>query len=227
MEISVFSGGAAEPGLDVVAAAFQKDTGHSVRIAYNLGARGRERMDEGEIFDVVIATSDAMNRHFRPSGKVEAGGVSIGRVGLGMMVRIGAPVPDISSLDALRRAVLEAESILYTEEASGLCIDHLLGKMGIDEQVKTRAVRHRNGPELMDRMLRGGGREIGFLPITAIRMYRSKGIVLVGPLPDEAQYYLELIAVPSALSTKKEVAWEFVRFCGQQGKPLLVANGVS
>lgn len=227
MEITVWSGGAAEPGLDFVAAAFQKETGHAVRITYNLGARGRKRMEDGEVFDVLVATRDAMDSYFRPTGQVEEGGIGIGRVGLGAMVRPGAPVPDISSTEAFKRAVLEADALIYTEEASGLRIDGILGKLGIAEQVKAKVTHARNGPELMDRVLRGSGREIGFLPITAILTYREKGIVLAGPLPEELQYYLELMAVPSTKSPHKDVAWKFVRYCGEQGKPLLAANGLN
>ena len=79
----------------------------------------------------------------------------------------------------------------------------------------------------MARVLLGKGREFAFLSVNAIRTYADKGMVLVGPLPEELQNYNEYIAVPSAMSTKKEVAWEFARFCGGPGKPLLVANGIT
>ena len=92
--------------------------------------------------------------------------------------------------------------------------------------VEAKTTRYHNGPELMNRVLRGKGKEFAFLSINAIRTYKEKGLVLVGPLPEELQYYYELLAVPSIKSTNKEVAWEFVRFCGGPGKPLLVANGL-
>ena len=225
VEITVMSGGSAEPALDFVAAAFHKETGHAVRIAYNTGARGRKRVEDGEVFDVLVVASDSLKRNW--GGKVEAGGTSIGRLGgLGMMIRPGLPLPDISSLEALRSALLEAESVLYTEETSGLYIEGMLRKMGIVEQVEAKTTRYRNGPSLMDRVLNGTGKEFGFLSINAIGTYKEKGLVLVGPLPEEVQYYYELIAVPLRNSTNKEVAWQFVRFCGGPGKPLLVANGL-
>lgn len=226
-EITVISGGAADPGLDVVAAAFQKETGYTVSITYNLGTRGVKLMDDGEVVDVVVATSDSMNANFCPAGKVEKGGISIGRVGLGMMVRPGAPVPDMSGVDAFKRAVIEAEAVLITEEASGLRIEEVLRKVGIHEQVQTKIERYHNGPALIDRVLGGKGREIGFLPVSAIRTYKDRGIVLAGPLPEAVQHYLELMAAPSTRTANKEVAWAFVRYCGGPGKPLLVANGLT
>ena len=222
VEITVLAGGAAEPGLDLVAAAFQKQTGHTVRIAYNLGALGIKRMDDGEVFDVVVQPDTIL----RATGKVEEGGIQIGRVGLGVMIRPGAPVPDISSVAALKRAVLEAQSILYTTATSGQYIEAMLKKMGIYEQVEARITRFPHGPELMDRVLRGRGKEFAFLPITFIRTDKKKGMQLVGPLPEEVQHYVEFIAVPSTMSAHKEVAWQFAHFCGGPGKPLLVANGV-
>jgi len=226
VEITVLSGGAAEPGLTYVAEAFHKETGHTVRIRYNMGERGRKLMDEGLAVDVVVATSHSIKRNFRPEGRVEEGGVSLGRVGLGMMVRAGAPVPDISSAAALRRAVLDADAVLNTEETSGLCIEDMLKTMDIFAQVEPKLIRHRNGPELMDRVLSGSCKEVAFLPITAILTYKEKGIVLAGALPDDAQTHLEMMAVPATMSNKKDIAWEFVRFCGGPGKPLLVANGL-
>jgi len=223
MEISVLSGGAAEPGLDLVAAAFQKETGHAVRIAYNMGAEGPRRMDAGDVFDVVVGGSRSLTG--RLAGRVEAGAVNIGRVGLGVMVRPGAPMPDISSAEALKRALLEAECVLYTTGTSGVYIERMLGKLGIFEQVEAKTTRFPHGPELMDRVLAGTGREFAFLPVTFIQS--RKAVKFVGPLPEEVQHYIEFMAVPTLQSRNKEAAWAFVRFCAGAGKPLLVANGIS
>ena len=226
VKLNIIAGGALDPGLDFVAAAFHKQTGHSFSIEYNLGARGLERIDEGAGVDLVVATSVAVEGIFRAAGKVEDGGINVGRVGIGMMVRSGVPLPDISSAVALKRAVLDAESILYTEEASGLYVEQMLRKLGIYGQTQPQTIRTRNGPDLIDQMLSSNSRQIGFLPLTAIRTYKDKGIMPVGPLPDEVQCNLEFIAVPTISSTQKEIAWDFARYCGGPGRPLLVANGV-
>lgn len=226
VKLKIIAGGALDPGLDFVAAAFQKQTGHSFSIEYNLGARGLERIDKGAGVDLVVATSVAVEGIFRAAGKLEDGGINVGRVGIGMMVRSGVPLPDISSAVTLKRAVLDAESILHTEEASGLYVEQMLRKLGIYARTQPQTLRTRNGPELIDQMLSSSCRVIGFLPLTAIRTYKDRGIVLVGPLPEEVQCNLEFIAVPTISSSHKEIAWDFARYCGGPGRPLLVANGV-
>ena len=225
-EITVIAGGAVVPGLNFAAAAFSKQTGRAVKIAH-LGVEAIKRMDDGEVFDLVVHPRNNLEQFFRPAGKVEEGGVGIGRVGVGVMVRPNAPIPDITSADALKRAVLEAESILYTTAASGRYVEAMLRKLGIYGQVKAKTTRYPHGPELMDRMLSGRGKEFGFLPLTEILTYKEKGIMLVGPLPEELQHYLDFMAVPSTQSTRKDLAWEFARFCAGPGKPLLVAHGVA
>jgi molybdate transport system substrate-binding protein len=222
--LSVMSSGSAEPGLDFVAAAFQKETGHTVKITYNMGTRGIKRLDDGD-FDVVVASDEAIERNYRPANLVEEGGISIGRMGIGVMVRPGAPVPDISNADALKRALLEADSILITTHTSGLSTEVMLGKLGIYKQAEARITRLPDGPSLRERLLTGSGREFAILSINQIGGHREKSLVIVGPLPEELQIYREFIAVPSSRGPDKEVAWQFVRFCGGAGKPLLLANG--
>jgi molybdate transport system substrate-binding protein len=224
MEITVMSSGSAEPGLDFVAAAFREKTGHAVRIVYNTGAKGKQYLQDGGV-DVVIATINAMDRMFRPAGLVETGGICIGRAGIGITVRPGAPVPDVSSAAALKHALVETQSLLITTETSGLYIEDMLKKMQIYEQLQARITHCHSAPDLIDRLLSGVGNEIGVLPINAIRSHMEKGAVLAGPLPEEVQFYREFMAVPTTNSTHKEVAREFVRFCGGPGKSLFVANG--
>src|SRR5437870_4184394 len=108
-EIRVLSAGAVEPGLRAAVAAFQKQSGHTVNIAFNTAPEIRKRIGGGEAFDVVIAPPAALDE-FAGAGKVATDRVNLGRVGLGVAVRPGAPVPDISSGDALKRSVLQADS---------------------------------------------------------------------------------------------------------------------
>ena len=225
-KLNVITSGSAEPGLELVAAAFQQATGHEVKITCGTWVQGKKRMDAGEIFDVVVASSDSL-KNYRAAGKVEEGGVTLGRVGIGVMIRPGAPVPDISSAEALKRSVLEADSVLYTTVTSGQYIAGMLKKMGIFEQAEAKATRLDTGSLTMDYVLRGKGREFAFGPIAEILTYKEKGLVLVGPLPNEVQHFVVLIAVPSTQSTNREVAREFVRFCAGPGKTLLVAKGIN
>lgn len=223
--ITVLSGGAVEPGLNAAAAAFQKETGHPVKITYNTTPQIRKRIGAGDTFDVILAPPAAV-KEFSAAGKVEQGGVNVGRVGLGVVVRPGAPVPDISSADAIRRTVLEAESVVFNRASSGLYFEELLKKMGIYAQVEKKAARYATGAEVMEHVLKGKGKEVGFGPITEILQYKDKGTRLVGPLPAEIQNYTAYTAVPMSGGSNRDAAQAFVRFLGGKGKPLFVAAGI-
>lgn len=223
--ITVLSGGAVEPGLNAAAAAFQKETGHSVKITYNTTPQMRKRVGAGDTFDVVIAPPAAV-KEFAAAGKVDEGGVNVGRVGLGVVVRPGAPVPDISNADAIKRTVLEAESIVFNRASSGLYFEELLKKMGVYGQIESKAARYATGAEVMEHVLKGKGKEVGFGPITEILQYKNKGLRLVGPLPAEIQNYTSYTAVPMKAGSNKDAAQAFVRFLGGNGKPLFVAAGI-
>lgn len=225
-EITVLSGGAIEPGLHAAAAAFEKQTGHTVKITFNTTPQIRKRVGAGDTFDVVIAPPAAV-KDFIAAGKVEAGGVDVGRVGMGVVVRPGAPVPDIANAEAIKRAVLEAESIVFNRASSGLYFEGLLKKMGVYEQIESKAARYATGAEVMEHVLKGKGKEVGFGPITEILQYKDKGLRLIGPLPAEIQNYTSYVAVPMSAGTNKEVAQSFVRYLGgPTGKPLFVAAGI-
>ena len=224
-EITVLAGGAIEPGLNAAAAAFQKETGHAVKTTYNTTPQMRKRVGGGDIFDVVIAPPAAV-KEFAAAGKVEEGGVNVGRVGMGVVIRPGAPVPDISNSEAIRRTVLEAESIVFNHASSGLYFEGLLKQMGIYEQVEPKSARYATGAEVMEHVLKGKGKEVGFGPITEILQYKDKGLRLVGPLPAEIQNYTAYVAVAMSAGSNKNVAGAFVRFLGGPGKSLFVAAGI-
>jgi len=223
-EIKVLSAGAIEPGLRAAAAAFKKQSGHDVNITFNTAPQIRKRVGSGDAFDVVIAPPAALDEF---AGKVAADRVDVGRVGLGVAVRPGAPVPDISSAEALKRSALQAESIVFNRASTGIYFENLLKKMGIYEQLEARTTRYADGASVMEHVLKGKGREIGFGPITEILLHREKGLKLVGPLPPEVQNYTSYSAVPMTAAANAELAGVFVRYLGSpEGKALFVAAGV-
>src|SRR6267378_3488024 len=129
-EIRVLSAGAVEPGLRAAAGAFKKQTGNDVNSTFNTAPEIRKRIAGGEAFDVVIAPPAALEE-FAGAGKLTVERVALGRVGLGVAVRPGAAVPDISSADALKRSVLAAESIVFNRASSGIYLENSLNKMGV------------------------------------------------------------------------------------------------
>lgn len=225
-EITVLSGGAIEPGLKAAAAAFEKQTGHKVNITFNTTPQMTKRVAAGDTFDVIIAPPAAV-KAFAAAGRVDAGGVDVGRVGSGVAVRPGAPVPAIATADDVKKAVLEAESIVFNTASTGIYFENLLKKWGIYEDIKGKAVRYTTGAEVMKHALKGKGREVAFGPITEILLEKEHGLVLVGPLPAEIQNYTSYIAVTMSAGSQKAVAQELVKFLGgPAGKPLFVAAGI-
>ncbi len=225
-EITVLSGGAVEPGLKAAAAAFEKETGHKVEITFNTTPQMRKRIEDGGTFDVMVAPPEAV-AEFAKAGKVEAGGVSVGRVGSGVAVRPGAPMPAIATADEVRKAVLDAESIVFNRASTGLYFETLLKKWGVYDQVERKTVRYPTGAEVMDHVLKGKGKEVGFGPITEILLGKDHGLILVGPLPAEIQNYTAYTAVPMTAGAQKDVARAFVTFLGGPvGRPLFVSAGI-
>src|SRR5216683_5890236 len=223
-EISVLSAGAVEPGLRAAAAAFKKQSGHDVTIAFNTAPEIRKRIAGGDSFDVLIAPPAALDEF---AGKVTADRANLGRGGLGVAVRPGAPVPEISSSDALKRSVLEADSIVFNRASSGIYFENLLKKMEIYERVQAKTTRYADGASVMEHVLKGKGREIGFGPVTEILQHREKGLKLVGPLPPEVQNYTSYSAAPMTAAANAELARSFVRYLGSaEAKALLAAAGV-
>jgi molybdate transport system substrate-binding protein len=225
-EIKVLSGGAIEPGLRAAAAAFKKQSGHDVNITFNTTPQMRKRVGSGDTFDVVIAPPAALDE-FAAAGKVASDRVNVGRVGMGAAVRPGAPIPDISSADALKRSLLQADSIVFNRASTGIYFENLIKKMGVYEQLQARTTRYADGASVMEHVLRGKGREIGFGPVTEILHHREKGLKLVGPLPPEVQNYTSYSAVPMTAAANAELARTFVRYLGSpEGKGLFVAAGI-
>jgi molybdate transport system substrate-binding protein len=159
-DITVLSGGAIEPGLKAAAAAFENQSGHKVKITFNTTPQITKRIAAGDTFDVLIAPPAAV-KEFGSAGKVDADGVNVGRVGSGVAVRPGAPVPAIATADDIKKAVLEAESIVFNRASTGIYFENLLKKMSVWEQIEPKAARYATGAEVMQHVLKGKGREIG------------------------------------------------------------------
>jgi molybdate transport system substrate-binding protein len=225
-EIRVLSAGAVEPGLRAAAGAYTKQSGNEVKITFNTAPEIRKRMQAGEKFDVVIAPPAAIDE-LAAAGKLAADRAALGRVGLGVAVRPGAELPDISSTERLRASVLAADSIVFNRASTGIYLENLFKKMGLYDQILSKTTRYPDAGAVMEHVLKGKGKEIGFGPVTEILLHREKGLKLVGPLPADIQNYTSYSAAPMTAATSGELARAFVRYLGgPEAKALLVAAGV-
>jgi molybdate transport system substrate-binding protein len=225
-EITVLSGGAIEPGLHAATHAFEKESGHHVKITFNTTPQIVKRIAAGDKFDVVIAPPQTIEG-FAKDGKLGAGHVSVGKVGLGVAVRPGAPAPDLSSVDALKRAITEADSLVFNRASTGIYFENLLKKWGVYDQVEKKTTRYADGASVMEHALKGSGKEIAFGAITEILLYKEKGLRYIGPLPAEVQNYTSYVAAPMAGGSNAAVSKAFTDFLGgAAGKKLFVAAGI-
>lgn len=225
-ELSVLSAGAIEPGVTKVIAAFQQESGHKLRLQFNTAPQIRKRIAEGEAWDVVIAPP-ALLDELSQLVKLGEERMPVGRVGLGVVVRPDAPLPDIASVDSLKQALLQSESLVFNRASTGIYFEGLLRKMGIWPELEARTTRYPDGASVLEHVLRGKGREIGFGAMTEILLYREKGLKLVGPLPAEVQNYTRYSGAVMAGTKEPQAAQSFVRYLGgAAGRSLFAAAGI-
>jgi molybdate transport system substrate-binding protein len=226
-EIKVLSAGAVEPGLVRLAEQFQRDTGHKVKIQFGTAPELARRLAAGEAADVLIAPPGVVNEQVR-NGKIDADSrITVGRVGVGVTVRSGAPEPDIATLEAFKRSLLNADSVVYNQASTGLYLERLFELMGIAEQLKAKTTRYANGAQVLEHVIRGKGYEIGFGAITEIKLFEPKGLKLVGPLPAQVQNHTLYAAGVMAEARSADEAKDFIRFLGTPAaKQTFAATGV-
>jgi len=222
-EIKVLSGAAVEPGLIAAADTFRNRTGSNVVIAFATTPEMRRLVGAGETFDVAIAPPallDELAKSAKVDGTVR---VLLGRVGVGVVIRDGAPMPDISTTEALKRAVLDADCVIYNRASSGLYVERLLQRLGLAEQIQSKTKRF-TGTDMIEPLIRGKGKEIGFMPVAQILNCHGRGLQLVGPLPADIQNYTTYAAAPAP---KSEGGQAFVHFLGtSEARDIFVSAGI-
>ena len=188
-ELKVLSAGAIEPGLAAFAKLVKQETGHDLRIEYNTTPRIAQRLAASEKFDLLIAPPAVIDQATKDGKVVGETRAPIGRVGAGVVMRRDATAPDVGSVDALKQALLAADSVVYNTASTGLYLEKLFERMGLADALKAKTTRYPDGAAVIEHVIRGKGNEIGFGAITEIRLYEPKGARLVGPLPAEVQNY--------------------------------------
>ncbi len=165
-------------------AAYAQQSADPVHIESVGGVDAARRVQAGEAFDVVILASDAIDK-LAASGHVRAGSkVDLVHSGVAVAVREGAPVPDLTSEDAVRRAVLAARSLSYSTGPSGVALARLFERWGIAQEIAPRIVQAPPGVPVGTLVARGEV-ELGFQQLS--ELLHVPGITLAGPLPEPIQ----------------------------------------
>ena len=226
-EIKVLTAGAFKQVVLEVVPQYEKQSGNKVSVSNDTAGALKKRIEEGEPFDVAIITPAVLGELIE-KGKIAAGtNVNVASVGIGVVVREGAAKPDISNVEAFKRALLAAQSVAYIDPASGgssgVYIEKLLDRLGIADQIRSKA-KLKKGGHVAD-LIVSGEAELGLHQISEI--IPVKGAVLVGPLPEEIQNRTTYAAGLSASTVNKEAAGALIKvLSGPTGAAVLKSKGM-
>ena len=227
-KINVLSAGAIEPGLVDSARAFGSASGLEVAIQWATTPMIRQRMTHGVSADLLIVPTAAAE-DFAAAGKVDnSAPVDLGRVGVGIGVRKGAPVPDVSTTQALTRSLLDADSVVINRASSGIYMETLLARLGVKDAIENKLLRIIDGPQMMRHLIHGEGREFGFCASVEIVLYHDRGMQLAGMLPEDVQYYTLYTAVPMLNASNPTGARAFLAYLStEQSRRHFRAYGIT
>jgi molybdate transport system substrate-binding protein len=225
-EVSVLASVALTSALDELAPQYERATGNKLKISYSLIADIKKRILAGETADVVILSRPAMD-DLGKRDKFTAGSITnVAGTPVAVAARAGAPKPDIRTVDALKRSLLAAKSIVYSDPArggaSGVYFAHVVDQLGIAEQIKTKTILV-PGAQAAEVVAKGEA-EIGvgqaseIVPVT--------GAQLVGPLPGEFASMTAFVAGIGAGTKAPEAAKSLIQFLtGPVATPVFKAKG--
>ena len=211
-EIKVLCGGALRPQLTELIRQFEQSSGDGVTIAYATVIELVDRIQKGELADVAIVTPAQIDA-LAQQGTIAAGShVNITRVGIGVFARIGVPSPDISSVDAFKRALLAAKALAFPTVNGGPAAIYLfaaLNRLGIADAVKSKTMNSDFTPDLFAAVARGDA-DLGVAIMPEI--VAATNVQLVGPLPAAIQNYTSFAAGIFAASQHPDAAKAFINF---------------
>ena len=222
-EIKVWAARAIATVLAEVGPQFERTTGHKLTISSDLPTAFVRRANAGEPFDVLISGSAPVDEWIKDGKIIAETRADIARSSIGVEVRAGARKPDISSVEAFKRALLDAKSIAYLRVGSGIYVAGLLDRLGIAEAIKSKVTRPES--DIVSELVAKGEVELGIVVITQI--LTTPGVELVGPLPPEIQSYVTFTAGISANSKAPEAARDLIKFLtGPTAAPVIKAQGM-
>ena len=185
-EIKLLASGATREIVEALLPAFEKSTGHKIAATWTGTVKIKEQIEAGAPFDLVIVGAPEVDKYIA-DGKLAAGTrIDIAKSGVGVAVKAGAPKPDISSGDAVKKAMLAAKSVAYSTGPSGVYVQALIQKLGIADEMKPKSKQTVSGTRVGQYLARGEA-DLGFQQVS--EFLHESGIEFVGPLPPDVQNY--------------------------------------
>jgi molybdate transport system substrate-binding protein len=227
-EVRVMISGGLTAAYNALVPEFERATGHKVLTAYgpSMGTTVNAipiRLERGEPADVLIMVGYALGDLVK-QGKVADSRVDLVKSPIGVAVKSGAPKPDISSAETIKRALLAAKSIAYSDSASGVHVStEMFQKLGIAAEMKDKARKIPATP--VGEIVAHGEAEIGFQQISELKPVA--GIDIVGPLPDELQKITAFSAGIATVSKEPDAGKALIKFLASpEARDTLVKSGL-
>jgi molybdate transport system substrate-binding protein len=226
-EIKVLASVALTAALNELAPQYERTTGNKLTLGYSLVADIRKRVLEGETADVIILSRPVMDE-LQKQDKLAPGSIAdVAGIAVAVTARAGAPKPDISSVDALKRTLLAAKSVVYADPAkgglSGVYFARVLERLGIADQMKPKTVLV-PGDQSAEVVAKG---EAEFGVAQTSEIVPVAGAQLVGLLPGDLNLVTVFSAALGAGTKAPDAATSYVKFItGPTAAPVLKAKGM-
>jgi len=223
-EVKVLASNAIKEAYLELVPQFEKASGHKVATTWAGTNDIKKRIAAGETYDLVIMSRASLEEIVK-SGKIVAGSpVNLVKSGIGVAVRAGAPKPDISSGEAVKKAVLAAKSVGYSQGPSGTYLVGLFQRMGIADAIKSKVKVTQPGTPVGELIAKGEA-EIGFQQVS--ELLPVKGIDFLGPLPADVQEITTFAGGLHVGATEADAAKALVQFItAPAAVPVLKSKGL-
>lgn len=222
-ELKVLSGNGSKSAVRELCRQFEQTTGHKIDLQFGVNPEVKSKIEAGERFDVVVGNPPIIDALIK-DGIVVGPRVDFGHAGLGVAVKSGAPKPDISSVDAFKRALLASSAVAFPGKgASGLYFVSLLDRMGIKAEMQDK-LKPMAAEDTVEVVARG---EADMVVVVSTRISDVPGVDRVGPIPEELQTKIGFAAGLSASTKEPDAAKALIRFLSAPAAiPTLRAKGV-
>ena len=224
-ELKVIAGGSMTASMNALAAPFEKASGHKLSIHFDSTPNIIARVNSGTPFDVVVVPVDvfkdaAAKARFAPGPTVD-----IARVGYGVIVRAGAPKPDLSTPDAFKKSLLAAPSIAFLPaSAAGAYVTKVFERLGIGEEMKAKT-KVQAAPAQIAPAVAKGEAELG---VFLTNVLVAPGVELVGPFPADLQQELVFTSAVAADTKEADAAKALIDyFRTQEATAIIKAAGMT
>jgi molybdate transport system substrate-binding protein len=218
-EVTLIAPGGIRAPIEKLIPGFEQKSGYKVIATFGSGGGSKQQVIRGDAFDVPIV-QPPLAEVVASGNVVESTATPLASVAVGVAVKKGAPAPDISSTEAVKKRLLSAKSIVCpdaaTGAAAGVSINEMLKKLGIDEQVEPKLKRARGtgpggagGGTLVSAMVASGEAEIG---MTFVSEMSDPGIDIVGTLPKEVSPWTPLVGYVSSHAKNPEAAKALLQY---------------